>query len=44
MVEAASSSLSTKTTVMNAKFEVEKFDGNNNFGMWQYVVLNVLCQ
>ncbi|KAJ8638139.1 hypothetical protein MRB53_012406 [Persea americana] len=29
------SSSSAKTTVSNAKFEVEKFDGINNFGMWQ---------
>ena len=28
----------------NAKFEVEKFDGIDNFGMWQYDVLDVLCQ
>ena len=24
-----------KTTIQNAKFEVEKFDRTNNFGMWQ---------
>ncbi|KAJ8646583.1 hypothetical protein MRB53_008331 [Persea americana] len=29
------SSSSAKTTISNAKFEVEKFDGTNNFGMWQ---------
>ena len=28
----------------NAKFEVEKFDGTNNFGMWQCKVLDVLIQ
>ncbi|KAK9229524.1 hypothetical protein WN944_022487 [Citrus x changshan-huyou] len=43
-VEASSSSLSARTTVTNAKFKVEKFDGTNNFGMWQYEVLDVLCQ
>lgn len=34
----------TKTTVQNAKFEVEKFDGTNNFGMWQCEVKDVLAQ
>ena len=28
----------------NAKFEVEKFDMTNNFGMWQCEVLDVLIQ
>ena len=40
----SSSSSSARTTVTNAKFEVEKFDGTNNFGMWQCEVLHVLCQ
>ena len=31
----AAASSSARTTVTNAKFEVEKFDGTNNFGMWQ---------
>ena len=44
MAEASSSSSSTRTTVTNVKFEVEKFDGTNNFGMWQCEVLDVLCQ
>ena len=44
MAEALSSSSSARTTVTNAKFEVEKFDGTNNFGMWQCEVLDVLCQ
>ncbi|KAH9742736.1 hypothetical protein KPL70_003051 [Citrus sinensis] len=44
MAEASSSSSSTRTTVTNAKFEVEKFDGTNNFGMWQCELLDVLCQ
>ncbi|KAJ9558432.1 hypothetical protein OSB04_013046 [Centaurea solstitialis] len=33
-----------KTTVQNAKFEVEKFDGTNNFGMGQCEVKDVLAQ
>ena len=28
--------------VSNAKFEVEKFDGTNNFGIWQCEVMDVL--
>ncbi|KAK5839561.1 hypothetical protein PVK06_008362 [Gossypium arboreum] len=40
---AKASSLA-KTTMTNAKFEVEKFDGTNNFGMWQCEILDVLCQ
>ena len=40
----ASSSTSVKTTVSNAKFEVEKFDGCNNFSMWQCEVLDILYQ
>ncbi|KAG8486258.1 hypothetical protein CXB51_019637 [Gossypium anomalum] len=35
---------SAKTTVTNAKFEVEKFDGTNNFGMWQCEILDILYQ
>ena len=31
-------------TVQNAKFEVEKFDGTINFGMWQCEVKDVLAQ
>ncbi|KAG8488232.1 hypothetical protein CXB51_018792 [Gossypium anomalum] len=41
MAEASSS---VRTTVANAKFEVEKFDGTNNFGMWQCEIMVVLCQ
>ncbi|KAK5803675.1 hypothetical protein PVK06_031324 [Gossypium arboreum] len=40
----AAASSSARTTVTNAKFEVEKFDGTNNFGMWQCEILDVLCQ
>ena len=36
-------SCSTRRTMLsNAKFEVEKFDGTNNFGMWQCEVLDLL--
>lgn len=41
------SSLSTaprSSTVSSAKFEVEKFNGTNNFGMWQCEVKDVLIQ
>ncbi|KAJ8616233.1 hypothetical protein MRB53_035605 [Persea americana] len=38
------SSSSAKTTISNAKFEVKKFDGTNNFGMWQCEVRDVLSQ
>lgn len=31
-------------TVSNAKFEVEKFDGIDNFNMWLYEVLAILYQ
>ncbi|KAM2725471.1 hypothetical protein EV1_028166 [Malus domestica] len=33
-----------RTTVQNAKFEVEKVDGTNNFRMWQCEVKDVLAQ
>ncbi|KAM1590896.1 hypothetical protein ACFX1Z_034600 [Malus domestica] len=39
-----SSSGFARTTMQNAKFEVEKFDGTNNFGMWQCEVKDVLAQ
>ena len=41
--ESHASSLA-KMTVQNAKFEVGKFDGTNNFGMWQCEVKDVLAQ
>ncbi|KAH9800324.1 hypothetical protein KPL71_000620 [Citrus sinensis] len=44
MTKASSLSSSVRTTVTNAKFEVKKFDGTNNFGIWQCEVLDVLCQ
>ena len=43
MTEASLSSSSVRTTVTNTKFEVEKFDSINNFGMWQCEVLDVCC-
>ncbi|KAM1838444.1 hypothetical protein ACFX14_020106 [Malus domestica] len=39
-----SSSGFARTTVQIAKFEVEKFNGTNNFGMWQCEVKDVLAQ
>ena len=30
--------------ISNAKFDVEKFDGTNNFGMWQCEVMDILFQ
>uniref|UniRef100_A0A5B7BZN6 Retrovirus-related Pol polyprotein from transposon TNT 1-94 n=1 Tax=Davidia involucrata TaxID=16924 RepID=A0A5B7BZN6_DAVIN len=39
-----SSSYGHRTTMSNAKFEVEKFDGSGNFGMWQCEVMDVLFQ
>ena len=44
MTEASSSFSSARTTITNIKFEVEKFDGTNNFAMWQCEVLDVLCR
>ena len=42
---ASSSSTSMRTvTVSSAKIDVEKFDGRNNFGLWQSEVLDGLCQ
>jgi hypothetical protein len=32
------------TMVSNFKLEVDKFDGTNNFGMWQCEVMDVLVQ
>jgi hypothetical protein len=38
------SALVVRSVVSNAKFDVEKFDEKNNFGMWQCEVLDVLAQ
>ena len=39
-----SGSGSSKKVISNAKFEVEKYDGTNNFGMWQSEVMDILYQ
>jgi hypothetical protein len=33
-----------RSVASNAKFDVEKCDGRNNFGMWQCEVMDVLAQ
>uniref|UniRef100_A0A5B6Z910 Putative Ty-1 copia retrotransposon n=1 Tax=Davidia involucrata TaxID=16924 RepID=A0A5B6Z910_DAVIN len=38
----STSSSVRRTMLSNVKFEVEKFDGTNNFGMWQCEVLDLL--
>ena len=42
--ESSAKPLAVRTKVSNAKFEVEKFDGMNNFGMWQFQFIDVLVQ
>ena len=42
LVESSAKPLAVRTMVSNAKFEVGKFDGMNNFGMWQCKVMDVL--
>ena len=42
--ESSAKPLAVRTMVSDAKFEVEKFDGMNNFGMWQCEVMDVLVQ
>lgn len=42
--QSSTSSILGRTAVMNAKFEVEKFDGSGHFGMWQGEVLDALFQ
>ena len=44
LAESFAKPLAIRTKVSNAKFEVEKFDGMNNFGMWQCEVMDVLVQ
>ena len=41
---ASSSSILARTTVTNARFAVEIFDGTGHFGMWQSEVLDALFQ
>ena len=42
--ESFAKPLAVRMMVSNAKFEVEEFDGMNNFGMWQCEVMGVLVQ
>ena len=42
--KGSGSSSTTRPSIGNAKFEVEKFNGTNNFGMWQCEMMDVLCQ
>lgn len=44
LAESSAKPSAVRTSVSNAKFEVEKFDGTNNFGMWQCEVMDVLIQ
>ena len=37
-------STSTKKIVITTKIDVKKFDGRNNFGLWQCEVIDALCQ
>ncbi|KAI9169132.1 hypothetical protein LWI28_007491 [Acer negundo] len=39
---ASTSSSWQRNSLSNAKFDIEKFDGTNNFGMWQCEVLDLL--
>ena len=39
--ESSAKPSAVRIAVFNAKFEVEKFDGTNNFGMWQCEVMDV---
>ncbi|KAG6666970.1 hypothetical protein CIPAW_01G068000 [Carya illinoinensis] len=38
------SSSGCRCTMSNGKFEVKKFDGTSNFGMWQCKVVDILIQ
>jgi hypothetical protein len=42
--KSVGSVLVVRSIVSNAKFDVEKFDGKNNFGIWQCEVMDVLAQ
>ena len=44
LAKSSAKPFAVRTMVSNAKFEVEKFDGTNNFGMWQCEVMDVLVQ
>ena len=42
--ESSSSSSSKMISISTAKIDVEKFDGRNNFGLWQSEVKDGLYQ
>ena len=42
--ESSAKPSAVRTVISNAKFEVEKFDGRSNFGMWQCEVMDVFIQ
>ena len=44
LAESSTNPSAIRMTVSNAKFEVEKFDGTNNFSMWQCEVMDFLIQ
>ena len=44
LAESSAKPSAIRMSVSNAKFEVEKFDGMSNFGMWQCEVMDVLIQ
>ena len=44
LAKSSAKPFAVRTMVSNAKFEVEKFDGMKNFGMWQCEVMDVLIQ
>ena len=44
MAESSSSSSSRMISVSTARIDVEKFDGRNNFGLWQSEVMDDLYQ
>ena len=44
LAESSTNPSAIRMTVSNAKFEVEKFDGTNNFSMWQCEIMDVLIQ
>ena len=44
LAKSSANPFAVRTMVSNAKFEIEKFDGMKNFGMWQCEVMDVLIQ
>ena len=41
---STSKGFSSRSMMTNTKFDVEKFDGTNNFGMWPCEMQNILFQ